>query len=176
MFLYVGQIERTKNVPLLVEAFLGSDMLRDRGYRLVLVGPDGNDSATLAPLVAASGGRVQRPGYVDDTTLDSLYASARGFVFPSEAEGFGLVILEAMARGAPVIAADATSLPEVVGDAGLLVPPGDRGALRQAMERLASDEALGPALSAAGYRRLPLFSWEVAGRETAALLESVVRR
>jgi glycosyltransferase involved in cell wall biosynthesis len=175
MFLYVGKIERTKNVPLLAESFLGSDMLRDRGYRLVIVGPDGNDSAALAPLVAGSAGRVQRPGYVDDETLETLYATARGFVFPSEAEGFGLVILEAMARGAPVIAADATSLPEVIGDAGLLVPPGDLGALRQAMERLASDDALQDTLSAAGYARLARFSWAGAGRETADVLNRVVR-
>ncbi|MEX0284548.1 MAG: glycosyltransferase family 4 protein [Paracoccaceae bacterium] len=174
MFLYVGQIERTKHVPLLARAFLRSAVLRDLGYRLVILGPEGNDSETLAPLIVNGAGRIERPGYVDDAALANYYATARGFVFPSEAEGFGLVVLEAMAHGTPVIAADATSLPEVVGNSGLLVPPGDGQALGAAMEQLAQDDALAARLEMAGRARLARFSWDDAGRGTVAALRALV--
>ena len=85
------------------------------------------------------------------------------------------MVLEAMARGAPVIAASATSLPEVVGEAGILVPPGDPVALREAMERLAFDDTLFVALQSRGYDRLAAFSWEHAGAQTAALFREVIR-
>jgi len=172
LFLFVGKVERTKNVDLLIRAFLASSRLRAAGARLAIVGPDGNASADIAPLLAQAGDAVHRPGFVPEAELEALYARARGFVFPSTAEGFGLVILEAMARGAPVIAAAATSLPEVVGDAGLLVPPGDQPALTAAMERLAFDPALAARLSAAGYARLSAFSWDRAARDTLAVLRA----
>ncbi|HET9067422.1 MAG TPA: glycosyltransferase family 1 protein [Amaricoccus sp.] len=163
-FLFVGKIETTKNVERLVEAFTGSALLRDAGFRLKIAGPDGNAAPALAPLLATPG--VDRLGFVDDAALEALYAGCRGFVFPSEAEGFGLVVLEAMARGAPVIAARATSLPEVVGDAGILVAPGDVAGLRAAMERLAADDALAADLTRRGYEQLARFSWHRAARET----------
>lgn len=172
LFLYVGKIERTKNVGLLIQAFLASEILAASQAQLVIVGPDGNASADIAPLLAAGKGRVIRPGFVPEAELEALYAHACGFVFPSTAEGFGLVVLEAMARGAPVIAAAATSLPEVVGEAGLLVPPDDGPALTAAMERLATDPALAPGLTAAGYARLGAFSWERAARDTLAVLQA----
>lgn len=168
MFLFVGKVERTKNVDLLIRAFLSSQQLAAQDARLVIVGPDGNASADIAPLIAAASGRVERPGFLADDALEALYATCRGFAFPSTAEGFGLVVLEAMARGAPVIAAAATSLPEVVGEAGLLVPPGDVPALARAMERLAADDALMARLSAAGYARLEDFSWSRAAEATLA--------
>lgn len=172
LFLFVGKVERTKNTGLLIRAFLESRVLADAGARLVIVGPDGNASADIAPLLARGEGRVFRPGFVPEAELEALYAQARAFVFPSTAEGFGLVVLEAMARGAPVIAAAATSLPEVVGEAGLLVPPDDGPALGAAMERLATDPALAERLTAAGYARLGDFSWDRAARDTLAVLEA----
>ncbi len=172
LFLFVGKVERTKNTGLLIRAFLESHVLAAAGARLVIVGPDGNASADIAPLLAEGGRRVIRPGFVPEAELEALYAQARAFVFPSTAEGFGLVILEAMARGAPVIAAAATSLPEVVGEAGLMVPPDDGQALMAAMERLAVDPALAERLTAAGYARLGDFSWDRAARDTLAVLEA----
>lgn len=178
-FLFVGKIERTKGVTDLIEAFAGSSTLADADYRLVLVGPDGNASAdvraNMARLDATTRGRIEQLGFVDEETLDRLYLSTRGFIFPSVSEGFGLVLLEAMARGAPVIAARATSLPEVVADAGLLVAPGGTVELREAMERLASDDALCCDLRERGYRRLTAFSWERAGGETMAIFREVAR-
>lgn len=175
LFLFVGKVERTKNIDLLIRAFLSSEVLKEANAQLVIVGPDGNATADIAPLLALGEGRVIRPGFVSDEELEQLYATARGFVFPSTAEGFGLVILEAMARGAPVVAAAATSLPEVVGDAGILVPPGDAPALAKAMERLATDTALAARLTTAGYARLKDFSWERAARETLTVLDAAAQ-
>lgn len=172
-FLFVGKLERTKGIVDLVTAFRNSQRLARAGYRLLIVGPDGNASGEVTRALAAGGDRIERLGFVPDPDLQRLYLTCRGFVFPSVAEGFGLVILEAMAHGAPVIAARATSLPEVVGDAGLLVPPADIGALQDALERLAFDDALFQRLQRAGYARLSDFSWDRAGAATAALFREV---
>lgn len=172
-FLFVGKIERTKGIADLIAAFSGSAVLARLGMRLVIVGPDGNAAADVSAALARGAARIERPGYVEDDALRGLFATARGFVFPSRAEGFGLVVLEAMSAGAPVIAARATSLPEVIGDAGLLVEPGDVAGLRAAMENLAQDTVLFEKLQAAGYARLDAFSWSRAGRETVAVLRSV---
>jgi len=140
---------------------------------LEIVGPDGNAVSEVTAALAGGNERITRRGFVDDARLRDLFATTRGFVFPSVAEGFGLVVLEAMSAGAPVIAARATSLPEVVGDAGLLVDPDDVADLRTAMERLATDAALFAKLQTAGYARLAAFSWSRAGRQTARVLRSV---
>lgn len=143
---------------------------------LVLTGGAGPEEEAVRALVARSGvaDRVRRVGRVPDGVLDRLYRGAVACVFPSRFEGVGLPVLEAMARGCPVIAADATALPAVVGRAGVLVPPGDVAAWAKAMtEALSDDEqrarfvALGrdrvrgwaPAASAA---RL-VAAWEAAG-------------
>ncbi len=173
-FLFVGKLERTKGITDLVQAFWRSEALAKAGYRLLIAGPDGNASEDVRRAMLGTNDRIQRLGFVDDAALRSLYLTCRGFVFPSIAEGFGLVLLEAMARGAPVIAADATSLPEVVGDAGLLVPAADIAALTAVLERLAFDDALFAALQAAGYARLAHFDWGKAGAATAAVLRRVV--
>ena len=173
-FLFVGKVERTKNVAQLIRAFNASDTLRALKYRLCIVGPDGNAADEVAQLLPAD--RVDRPGFIPEAELTRLYATTRGFVFPSTAEGFGLVLLEAMARGAPVIAANATSLPEVAGHAALLVPPDDQTALQQAMEDLASDDALFTRLQQAGYRRLGDFSWQQAAQDTLGELHDLAGR
>jgi glycosyltransferase involved in cell wall biosynthesis len=169
-FLFVGKLERSKGIVDLVSAFRRSAVLAKAGFRLLIVGPDGNAAGDVRQAMQGAEDRIVRLGFVSDTALRALYLTCRGFVFPSVAEGFGLVVLEAMAHGAPVIAADATSLPEVVGQAGLLVPPRDVAALRAALERLASDDGLFATLQAAGYARLGDFSWQRAGAATAAVL------
>lgn len=166
--LYVGKIERTKNVDLLIQAFAGSQLLQDLNAELVIVGPDGNASGDLAAQFTQP--RVRRMGFVSDAELERLYARCRAFVFPSSAEGFGLVLLEAMACGAPVIAADATSLPEVCGDAAILVPDRDVARLRKAMERVCTSDALAADLQTKGYERLKAFSWDQAARQTIEVL------
>lgn len=172
-FLFVGKLERTKGITDLINAFRRSEVLATAGYHLVIVGPDGNASAEVALAMQGCEDRISRPGFVSDRDLQDLYQTCRGFVFPSIAEGFGLVVLEAMANGAPVIGASATSLPEVIGDAGLMVPPNDVEALKLAMERLAHDDALFARLQEAGYARLQRFSWEAAAEATSKLFRRV---
>ena len=175
-FLYVGRVERSKGVEDLVDAFLDSAALRERNARLMIVGSAGNAEAILRRRLAGDiEGRIERPGFLSEAELELAYSTCTAFVFPSRAEGFGLVILEAMARGAPVIAADATSLSEVVGEAGILVRPGDREGLRGAMERVLADQPLRSGLVAAGFKRLAAFSWEAAGRQTLLALEGCAR-
>ena len=110
--------------------------------------------------------RLRRPGWVDDATLDGLYRAADCFVFPSLAEGFGLPVLEAMLRDAPVACSNATSLPEVAGDAALLFDPLDVEAIADAIRRILEDEQLAGQLRRAGRERARRFSWDEAARRT----------
>ncbi len=95
-------------------------------------------------------------------------------MFPSRYEGFGLPPLEAMACGVPVVVADASSLPEVVGDVGLLFPPGDAAALAAHLERLGKDDELRTTLAAAGRERAATFTWRRAAEQTLSVYESVL--
>ena len=107
-------------------------------------------------------------GFVPDDDLPALLTAAEVFVFPSLYEGFGLPPLEAMACGTPVVASDSSSLPEVLGDAALLVPPGDVAALAGALARLLDDGALRARLRERGLARAASFTWERTARATLA--------
>ncbi len=112
---------------------------------------------------------VRLTGYVEDADLPAIYAAATAFVFPSLYEGFGLPPLEAMACGTPVICSNASSLPEVVAGAGLLVEPTDVAALQSAIRRLASDEVLRDTLRTQGYHQASQFSWQSTASATRAI-------
>ncbi len=114
-------------------------------------------------------------GRVSDAELRALYAGASAFVFPSRYEGFGLPPLEAMALGAPVVCADAASLPEVVGDAALLFPAGDAVALAAALSRVLDDLALRERLSRAGRERAARFTWERTAAATVAVYREALQ-
>lgn len=173
-FLYVGQLERSKNIEKLIEAFAASELFRRKNVELWIAGKPGNAAADVARRVNQLGeGRVKCLGYVGDADLPDLYANAMAFVFPSLVEGFGLVLLEAMAYGAPVIASDSTAIPEVVGDAGLLVDAGNVVALCQAMENVYQDPDLRLQMQAMGRQRLEKFSWPEAARQTLAVYREV---
>ena len=120
-------------------------------------------------------GDVRFLGWLAGAELEGLYALAAAFVFPSLHEGFGLPVLEAMLRGVPVACSDASSLPEVAGDAALLFPPQDPAAIAAAIERLLSDAALADRLRAAGRERAARFSWAATARGTAASYERAAR-
>ncbi|MGH9945494.1 MAG: glycosyltransferase family 4 protein, partial [Pyrinomonadaceae bacterium] len=116
--------------------------------------------------------QIRLTGYVPESDLPALYSGALCFVYPSYFEGFGLPPLEAMQCGAPVVAGDRTSLPEVVGDAGLLVDPHDTAALTVALARLIDDANLRRELRAKGLARARLFNW----RETARMTLQVYQQ
>jgi glycosyltransferase involved in cell wall biosynthesis len=160
--LYAGNIKPHKNLERLVEAY---SVLRRRGVthaRLLIIGDEISKYPSLRRLVHRFQlhPHVRFFGFVSDEMLSALYRLASVFVFPSLYEGFGLPPLEAMAAGTPVITSNTSSLPEVVGDAALLVDPMDAGAIADALARVLTDEPLRAALIARGRERVQAFSWE----------------
>jgi glycosyltransferase involved in cell wall biosynthesis len=125
---------------------------------------------------AGLGERVRLLGWVDDALLDGLYRAADCFVFPSLAEGFGLPVLEAMIRGAPVACSNTTSLPEVTGDAALLFDPLDVEAIAVSIRRVLEDLELAGRLRAAGRQRARRFTWEETARQTLASYRKALGR
>jgi glycosyltransferase involved in cell wall biosynthesis len=121
-------------------------------------------------LQARTPGTLMQLGHVPDADLPGLYAGALAFVLPSHYEGFGLTVLEAMACGTPVVASDRTALPEVVGDAGILVDPDDPPAIADAVERAIGDERLRDA----GLRRAAAYTWSSAAEQVHALIRRLV--
>ena len=165
----LGTLEPRKNLPLALD---GLRILRARGVdlRLVLAG-GGSPLLDVAGLLRDRGlgeAEVTLTGYVDDTRISTLLAGARAVVFPSLYEGFGMPLIEGMEAGVPVVAVRAGATPETVGDAALLVEPGDAEGFADAMERAAFDEQARGALIAAGRLQARQFSWE---RSAAATLE-----
>ena len=160
----VGDLRRKKNFATLVRAWV---QLRRAGldHRLVIAGADGGERARL--LEAAEGEPLLLPGYVSDAQLDALMRDAAALVHPSLYEGFGLVVLEAMARDTPVIAARATALPLTGAGAALYFTPEDSDELAATLERLLTDDAIRDRLVAAGRARVAECSWERTARATA---------
>ncbi|GIW11605.1 MAG: hypothetical protein KatS3mg061_2662 [Dehalococcoidia bacterium] len=173
--LYLGTIEPRKNLLTLLEAYRAL-VAAGETADLVIAGRRGWLFAPVFARVRELGleQRVHFTGWVAEEDLPFLLAAAQVFAFPSEYEGFGLPPLEAMAVGTPVVAANAAALPEVVGDAGLLVPPRDVAALAAALQRVLSDEELARTLRARGLARARRFSWEKAALETLAVYRAVV--
>ena len=152
-----------KNLPRLVEA-----MAEVPVAVLVLPGYGTARDAKLDALAKRTDvmARLRRPGWVDEATLDGLYRAADCFVFPSLAEGFGMPVLEAMLRGAPIACSNATSLPEVVGDAALLFDPTDVRAITASVRRILEDRAFTERLRSAGLKRAHRFTWAESARLT----------
>lgn len=175
--LSVGTIEPRKNLLTLLRAYERLRGTTDLTHRLVLVGRLGWKAEQFLTALARSPLRneVVLVGPVPEEDLPLVYAAADLFVYPSLYEGFGLPPLEAMACGTPVIASSAASLPEVVGDAGILVDPSSSEELAAAMHRVLSDESLRRALAKKGFERAKLFSWAETARRSRELYEEVCR-
>ena len=118
--------------------------------------------------------RVRFIGPVQDADLPALYGGAELFVFPSEYEGFGLPVLEAMACGAPVVCSNRSSLPEVAGDAALLCDPHDVESLARAIERTLTDRDLRSTLQQRSLARAAQFSWEQTAQQTLQVYQSIL--
>jgi glycosyltransferase involved in cell wall biosynthesis len=164
--LYVGTIEPRKNVPRLLDAWAAvRPELRDE-YELVVAGPVGwADRATVARLRAGGEG-VRYVGYVAEADLPGLTAGAALMAYPSLYEGFGFPVAEAMAAGVPVLTSDVSSLPEIAGEAALLVDPESLEEICAGLERLLASPSLRERLGGAGRKRAREFRWAVTARRS----------
>jgi glycosyltransferase involved in cell wall biosynthesis len=166
--LFVGTIEPRKNVTRLIEAFAGVHTGQLANLKLVIGGAKGWFYEDVFARMEGLGleDEVVFPGYISVAELPLWYNAAELFVYPSLYEGFGLPPLEAMACGTPVVTASTSSLPEVVGDAGLIVDPLDVEGLREAIRRVLDDGALRQEMRERGLQRARGFSWSKAAQET----------
>lgn len=161
--LSVGRLDRRKNVERVIEAYR---LLLRKGVPcggLVIVGPDDTGSSDVQERLQkghVEGEKIVRTGYLGDAGLVPLYQAAAVFAYPSLAEGFGLPVLEAMACGTPTLTSNVSSMPEVAGDAALLVDPTSTEEIAAGMERILSDPALRAHLATAGAARAREFTWK----------------
>ncbi len=176
--LFVGTLEPRKNVPGLLHAYHSLLEQRVTTAPLVLVGRKGWLYDEIFQRVAALGltGQVRFIHDASDADLPGLYNGAGVLVLPSYYEGFGLPALEALSCGTPVVVANRASLPEVVGEAGLLVDPDDPEALAQALARVLTDGALRARLRELGLAQATRFTWERTARETLTVYRTVLQR
>jgi glycosyltransferase involved in cell wall biosynthesis len=171
---YTGNHEPRKNLERLVDAF--RSLANRRNLQLVLGGRIGRRRQefydSFSDLVA--NGDMILSGEIPESDLPSLYAGAELFVFPSEYEGFGLPPLEAMATGVPVVCSGATSLPEVVGDAAVLIDPGSTAELAAAITHVLDSKLLASELREKGFERVRQFSWDSAAQRIMRIYEQAV--
>lgn len=171
-FLSLSTLEPRKNFPLVIRAFLkAAEQCGDPDLRLVVVGAKGwNYDAILSEAGKTPGSkqRIVFAGYVADNHLAAVYSSSLGFIYMSQYEGFGLPPLEAMQCGVPVVTSNTSSLPEVVGDAGLMFSPDDEDGVADAILRLYSDAELRADLAVRSVERARQFSWTRCADQTVA--------
>jgi glycosyltransferase involved in cell wall biosynthesis len=180
--LYAGAIRHHKNIPRLVEAFA---VLREQlaahpvygDLRLVIIGDTISQYPAVRQAVLKSKMEhaVRFLGFVPFDTLRCFYESAAAFVFPSRHEGFGLPPLEAMACGTPVVTSNVSSLPEVAGDAAMLVNPGNVFDIARGIREVLTDEPLRAELIRRGRAQAARFSWERSAREVLEIYQDVAR-
>lgn len=172
---YAGNHQPRKNLMRLVKAF---SILKNRGYQLVMTGKIDTRRPELYKTVKDLGleGSVRFIGMAPEADLPALYSMAAVFAFPSLSEGFGLPPLEAMACGAPVAASNATSIPEVVGDAAVTFDPMDIGSIAEKLDMVLSSEALRKEMREKGLKRAGLFSWKESARMTSEVYREVLGR
>jgi glycosyltransferase involved in cell wall biosynthesis len=164
-FLFVGGTEKRKNLSLALEAFKSIE-----GYELRVVG---QHKASPAHDARSEQSGVRWLGFVSEEELVEQYRHATALVFPSRYEGFGLPVLEAMARRTPVIASNASSIPEVARDAAILIDPDDVAALTEAMRRIAEEPGLASRMVECGVEVVKSFSWDETASATVAAYEEL---
>ncbi len=172
--LYVGTLQPRKNLGRLLDAY-ATLISQGRDVHLVIAGKKGWLHEPLFAQVRQLGleGWVHFTGYVPQEDLPALISAARVFVLPSLYEGFGFPVLEAMACGTPVVCSNVSSLPEVAGDAAILVSPHDTAQLVQAVSRVLDDNELRHELTQKGLRQVTHFRWERCAQETLRILQGV---
>jgi glycosyltransferase involved in cell wall biosynthesis len=174
VILHVGAIQARKNIARLVEAFETAGA----GWRLVLAGSAGYGAESILARIGASPARdrITVTGYVPSAALAAWYARASVFAFPSLDEGFGIPVLEAMGAGVPVLTSNRSALPEVAGDAAILVDPENVPEIAAALDRLVHDPGFRLELAAKGRQRASEFSWERAAAATWAVYAELLPR
>ena len=165
--LYVGTVEPRKNLLRLIEAFTQLD----QELKLVIVGVSGWDNRAV---YKSKNPNIIFTGYVSEEDLPAFYCNAKLLIYPSLYEGFGLPILEAMNCGCPVITSNISSMPEVAGDAALLVDPYNVEEIKSAAQKLLSDGMLRKKMVARGFRQARRFSWEKTADETLQVYQKVL--
>jgi glycosyltransferase involved in cell wall biosynthesis len=160
--LAVGVIEPRKNFPRLIEAYSRFRRNAALHHQLVIAGGKGwlSDETYREAERSAFSDDIRFAGFVPEAALPALYTGADVFAYPSLYEGFGLPVLEAMACGTPVICANTSSLPEFAGDAAVLVPPEDSGAIANALEEVCGEDGLRTELHERGWKRAREYCWE----------------
>jgi glycosyltransferase involved in cell wall biosynthesis len=172
--LFVGTIETRKNLVRLVRAYRRAAMT-GLPHALVLAGPLGwHHEALMRELTLEGPGEIVMTGALSPEEIDAAYRAADAFVYPSLYEGFGLPVVEAMARGIPTITSNTSSLPEVTADAALGVNPRSVREIAAAIETICSDADLAERLGARGRERAERFSWEETARKTLEVYERVL--
>ncbi len=180
--LYAGRISPHKNVVRMIEAFsaLKTELEKEQAYpdlKLIIIGDDLSGNPDLRRTVVRSGVQndVRFLGFIPIEVLRIFYDEAKIFVFPSLYEGFGLPPLEAMAHGTPVVTSNLTSLPEVVGNAAVLVNPENVFEIMRALHRVLTDQALRDRMKERGYQQVTRFSWEISVRRVLDVYRQVAR-
>jgi len=178
--LYAGRISPHKNVARMIEAFsaLKTELEKDQAFpdlKLIIIGDDLSGNPDLRRTVIRSGVQndVRFLGFIPIEVLRIFYDEAKIFVFPSLYEGFGLPPLEAMVHGTPVVTSNVSSLPEVVGNAAVLVNPENVFEIMRALHRVLLDQALRERMKERGYRQAKCFSWEISVRRVLDVYRQV---
>jgi len=172
--LYTGTLEPRKNIIGILDGYAGLSIELRSKYTLVLAGGKGwLDDEIEKKLEQLNGLNILRTGYVDDADLPVLFSGATLFVYPSFYEGFGMPPLEAMCCGVPVITANNSSLPEVVGDAAIMIDAKDTKCLTKNIEKVLQDKKLQQSMIQKGYKRAKLFSWQKSAQKLHNLIEEL---
>ena len=174
--LSVGTLEPRKNLGTLLHAYAALPVTLKAQYPLVIAGPSGWHTAAFEKLLHRYRHEpIHLLGYVDQQELPLLYAAAAGLIYPSIYEGFGLPVAEAMACGTPVIAADASALPQVLADCGQLIAPADEKGFTSAIEKLIEDQPFAQSCAARGLKRAEALSWDRAAAQIREIYRALMK-
>jgi glycosyltransferase involved in cell wall biosynthesis len=173
--LFVGSLEPRKNVVRLLQAYSRVKATLRKDVHLVLAGSAGWMNENIQPTIADLGleTQVHLIGYVEENDLPVVYSLATVFAYPSLYEGFGLPVVEAMQCGAPVLTSNVSALPEVAGNAAVLVTPTDIDHIAEGLSHLLESADLRAKIRVCGYQRAQMFSWDRCAQETLAVYQSV---
>ena len=172
--LFLATIEPRKNLVRLLQAYQKLPNAIKAEYILVLAGGKGWLDDEINQLVTELGDRIIKTGYLNEADKPALYSGASVFAFPSVYEGWGMPAQEAMACGAPVVVSINSSLPEVVGEAGLMVDPFSVSAITKGIEKVLTDPKLAAAMRQKGLIQAKKFTWEAAGQKLRDVLTEAV--